>query len=68
MVYAYAPNFVWIGAFSDVDRWRHSEKVEHGCTTKIFPYPVASKSFLYSNAFVAKSGAQTLTFKSVTNR
>jgi len=26
------------------------------------------KSFLYSNAFMAKSGAQTLTFKSVTDR
>jgi len=26
------------------------------------------KSFLYSNAFMAKSGAQSLTFKSVTNR
>ena len=35
---------------------------------QIFPYPTASKSFLYSNAFIAKSGAQTLTFKSVTDR
>ena len=33
-----------------------------------FPYPTASKSFLYSNAFMAKSGAQTVTFKSVTDR
>ena len=33
-----------------------------------FPYPTASKSFLYSNAFMVKSGAQSLTFKSVTNR
>jgi len=33
-----------------------------------FPYPTASKSFLYSNAFIAKSGAQTLTFKSVTDK
>jgi len=33
-----------------------------------FPYPTASKSCLYSNAFTAKSGAQSLTFKSVTNR
>jgi len=33
-----------------------------------FPYPTASKSFLYSNAFMAKSGAQTLTFKGVTDR
>jgi len=32
------------------------------------PYPTASKSFLYFNAFMAKSGAQSLTFKSVTDR
>ena len=35
---------------------------------RTFPYPTASKSFLYSNAYMAKSGAQTLTFKSVTDR
>jgi len=29
---------------------------------------MASKLFLYSNAFMAKSGAQCLTFKSVTDR
>ena len=23
----------WTSAFSDVDSWRQSEKVEHGCTT-----------------------------------
>jgi len=47
-----------------------SQKVEHSCTTTnlTFPYPTASKSFLYSNAFMAKSGAKNLTFKSVTNR
>jgi len=33
-----------------------------------FPYPTVSKSFLYSNAFMAKSGAQSLTFKSVTDK
>jgi len=33
-----------------------------------FPYPTASKLFLYSNAFMAKSGAQSLTFKSVTSK
>jgi len=33
-----------------------------------FPYPTVSKSFLYSHAVMAKSGAQSLTFKSVTNR
>jgi len=35
---------------------------------RTFPYPTVSKSLLYSNAFMAKSGAQSLTFKSVTNR
>jgi len=29
---------------------------------------MVSKSFLYSNAFMADSGAQSLTFKSVTNK
>jgi len=33
-----------------------------------FHYPTASKSFLYSNVFMAKSGAQSLTFESVTDR
>ena len=33
-----------------------------------FPYPTVSKSFLYSNAFVVKSGAETLTLKSATDR
>ena len=43
-------------------------KLNTGAQLQISPYPTASKSFLYSNAFVAKSGAQTLTFKSVTDR
>ena len=42
-------------------------KLNTGAQLQTFPYPT-SKSFLYSNAFMAKSGAQTLTFKSVTNR
>jgi len=33
-----------------------------------FPYPTVSKSFLYSNAFMAKSGARSPTFKSVTDK
>jgi len=52
--------FFCISAFSGVAIWRQSDKVEHGCTPRTFPYPTASKLFLYSNAFVAKSGAQTL--------
>ena len=43
-------------------------KLSTGAQLQTFPYPKASKSFLYSNAFVAKSGAQTLTFKSVTDK
>ena len=43
-------------------------KLNTGAQLQTFPYPTASKSFLYSNAFMAKSGAQSLTFKSVTAR
>ena len=35
-------------------------KLSTGAQLQTFPYPTASKSFLYSNAFMAKSGAQTL--------
>jgi len=43
-------------------------KLNTGAQLQTFPYPTASKSFLYSNAFMAKLGAQTLTFKSVTDK
>jgi len=43
-------------------------KLSTGAQLQTFAYPTASKSFLYSNAFMAKLGAQTLTFKSVTDR
>ena len=43
-------------------------KLNTGAQLQTFPYPTASKSFLYSNFFMAKSGAQSLTFKSVTNK
>ena len=43
-------------------------KLSTGAQLQTFPCPTASKSFLYSNTFMAKSGAQTLTFKSVTDR
>jgi len=33
-----------------------------GAQLQTFPYPTASKSFLCSNTFMAKSGTQTLTF------
>ena len=43
-------------------------KLNTGAQLQTFLYPKASKSFLYANAFMAKSGAQTLTFKSVTDK
>ena len=55
-------------AFSVVANWQQSDKVEYGVQLQPFPYPTASKSFLYSNDYIAKCGAQSLTFKSVTNK
>ena len=43
-------------------------KLNTGAQVQTFPHPTVSKSFLYSNAFMEKSGAQSLTFKSVTNK
>jgi len=43
-------------------------KLSTGAQLQTFAYPTVSKSFLYSNAFMAKSGAQTLTFKGVTDK
>ena len=43
-------------------------KLNTGAQLQTFPYPTVSKSFLSSTAFMAKSGAQSLTFKSVTDR
>ena len=43
-------------------------KLNTGAQLQTFSYPTASKSFLYSNVFMVKSGAQTLTFKSVTSQ
>jgi len=43
-------------------------KLSTGARLLTFPYLTVSKSFLYSNAFMAKSGTQALTFKSVTDR
>jgi len=60
--------FFWTSPFSVVASWQQSEKFEHGAQLQTFPYPKASKLFLYSNAFMAKSSAQSLTFKSVTNK
>jgi len=43
-------------------------KLNMGAQLQTFPYPAVSRSFLYYNAFMAKSGAQSLTFKSVRNK
>jgi len=43
-------------------------KLNTGAQLQIFACLSASKLFLYSNAFMAKSGEQTLTFKSVADR
>jgi len=43
-------------------------KMNTGAQLQTIPYPTASKSFLYSNVFMVKSGAQALTFKSVTSQ
>jgi len=43
-------------------------KLNTNAHLQTFPYPTSSKSFLFSNAYMAKLGAQSLTFKSVTNK
>jgi len=43
-------------------------KLNTSAQLQTFPYPTVSKSFVYSNVVMAKSGAQTFTFKSVTDR
>jgi len=43
-------------------------KLNKGAQLQTFSYPTVSKSFLYSNAFMAKSVAQSLTSKRVTGR
>jgi len=43
-------------------------KLNTGAQLQTFPCPMVSKSFLYSNVFMEKSGTQSLTFKSVTKR
>jgi len=43
-------------------------KLSTGAQLQSFLYPMVSKSFLYSDAFMTKSGAQSLTFKGVKDR
>jgi len=76
---AYVPNFISIEKpqFLSFFGLRHLVVLPVGITLRklntaaqlqTIPYPSASKSFLYFNAFTAKSSAQSLTFKSVTNK
>jgi len=55
------PNFAvfWTLAFSSVASWRILRTFNTDAQLQTFPYTMVSKSFLYSNAFMAKSGAQT---------
>jgi len=46
-------------------------KLNMGAQLQTFPYPMIPKPFLYSNAinsFMVKSVAQTLSFKSISNK
>jgi len=61
---AIKPNFspvFWTSAFCGVANCRQSDKVEYGCTT-------INQGIKIVYAFMAKSGAQTLTLNSVTNK
>ena len=44
------------------------KKLNTGAQLQTFHYTTVTKSFLYSNAFMAKPGEQSLTFKSATDR
>jgi len=43
-------------------------KLNMGAQLRAFPYPTVSKLFLCSNAFMAKSYAESMSFKSVKDR
>ena len=47
---------------------RNLRKLNTDAQLQTFPYPTVSKSFLYSNTFMVKSCAQSLTFTSVMDR
>ena len=58
----------WTSAFSVVANWQQSKKVEHGCTTTNFPLSNGIKIVSVVQRLHGESGAQALTFKSVTDR
>jgi len=59
---------LWIRHFVTSPVGSNLRKLKTRAQLQTFPCPMASKSFLCSNAFVAKLGAQSLTFNSVTDR
>ena len=58
----------WTSVFSVSPIGSSLRKLNRGAQLQTYPYPTESKSFLYSNPFTVKSGAQSVTFKSVTDR
>ena len=58
----------WTSAFSVSPVGSSLRKLNTGAQQQTFGYPTASKPILYSNAFMVKPGAQSLTFKTVTDR
>ena len=58
----------WTSAFSVSTVGGSLRKLNISAQLQTFPYPTASKSFLYSKAFMAKSGAESLTFKRLPNK
>ena len=63
--------FFWTSAFSGVANWQQIEKVRDGCTTTNFPLSNGIEIFSVLQRLhgeMAKLGAQSLTFKSVTDK
>jgi len=58
----------WTSAFSGVDTWQKSDKVEHGCTTTNLSLSNDIKIVFVLQGLHGKIGAQSLTFKSVTDK
>jgi len=60
--------FFWTSALNFVASWQPSDKVKHVCTTTNLPLSNGIKIVSVHPAFMAKSGAQSLTFKSMANK
>ena len=64
------PNFAVFrtSAFGDVANWQQSEKIEHGCATASLSLSNGNKIVFVLQRLHGEIGAQSLTFKSVTNK